>query len=262
MTLDHSTIRQLAEYLENAELNRQPVTKITDDHPEMDWEDAYAIQYEIRRRKEERGGRTAGLKMGLTSQAKMRQMGVSDPVYGFLTDAGSYADGAEIDTAAFIHPRVEAEVAVMTKSELAGPGCNIGQVLQAVDFVTGAVEIIDSRYENFRFDLKSVIADNTSAAGFVGGSVMRGVDAVDLPTLGVVMEKNGEVVETGAGAAVLGHPATSVAMLANMLAARAEVIPSGTFIMTGGITAAVAVGKGDSVTVRFQDLGKVSFRMV
>ncbi len=262
MTLDQKTIRQLAERLENAELNRQAVTKITDDYPELDWEDAYAIQYEIRRRKEERGIRIAGLKMGLTSQAKMRQMGVSDPVYGFLPATGGYADGAEIDCSAFIHPRVEAEVAVVTKAELAGPGCHIGQVLQAVDFVTAALEIIDSRYENFRFDLKSVIADNTSAAGFVVGSVLRGADSLDLPALGVVMEKNGEVVETGAGAAVLGHPALSVAMLANMLAARGETIPAGTFIMTGGITAAVALDKGDTINVRFQDLGKVSFRMV
>ena len=262
MTLDQATIRQLAEHLENAELSRQPVTKITDAHPELDWDDAYSIQFEIRRRKEERGIRTAGLKMGLTSQAKMCQMGVSEPVYGFLPATGSYADGAGIDTEAFIHPRVEAEVAVVTHTELAGPGCHIGQVLQAVDFVTAAVEIIDSRYENFRFDLKSVIADNTSAAGFVSGSVMREADDLDLPTLGVVMEKNGEIVETGAGAAVLGHPATSVAMLANMLAARGEVIPAGTFIMTGGITAAVAVDKGDTINVRYQDLGKISFRMI
>ena len=262
MTLDQTTIRQLAELLENAELNRQAVTKITDDYPDMDWEDAYAIQYEIRRRKEERGVRIAGLKMGLTSQAKMRQMGVTEPVYGFLTGAGSYADGAGIDSAAFIHPRVEAELAVVTRAELAGPGCHTGQVLAAVDFVTAAVEIIDSRYENFRFDLKSVIADNTSAAGFVCGSVLRNVDDLDLPTLGVVLEKNGEIVETGAGAAVLGHPAASVAMLANMLAARGEVIPAGAFIMTGAVTAAVAVSKGDTINVRYQDLGKVSFRMI
>ncbi len=262
MTLEQATIRQLAEHLENAELNRQPVTKITDAYPELDWDDAYSIQYEIRRRKVESGVKIAGLKMGLTSQAKMKQMGVATPVYGFLSDYGSYADGAEIDTEAFIHPRVEAEVAVMTRTELAGPGCHLGKVLPAIDFIIGAVEIIDSRYENFRFDLKSVIADNTSAAGFVCGSVIRDAASVDMPTLGVVMEKNGEVVETGAGAAVLGHPASSVAMLANMLAARGEVVPAGTFIMTGGITAAVAVGKGDTLNVRFQDLGKVSFRMI
>ena len=261
MALDPTTIGQLAERLENAELNRQPLTKITDEYPQLDWTDAYDVQYRIRQRKQARGVGIAGLKMGLTSQAKMRQMGVSEPVYGFLTGPGSSADGAEIDHGAFIHPRVEAEVAVVTRRELAGPGCHGGRVLTAIDFVSAAVEIIDSRYENFRFDLKSVIADNTSAAGFVCGSVSRDVADVDLPTLGVVLEKNGEVVETGAGAAVLGHPATSVAMLANMLAARGEVIPAGTFIMTGGITAAVAVDRGDAINVRFQDLGKVSFRM-
>ena len=119
MTLEQATIRQLAEHLENAELNRQPVTKITDDYPDLDWDDAYAVQYEIRRRKTARGGKIAGLKMGLTSQAKMKQMGVANPVYGFLSDYGSYADGAEIDSGGFIHPRVEAEVAVMTRTELA-----------------------------------------------------------------------------------------------------------------------------------------------
>ncbi len=261
MTLDKTVIRQLAERLENAELQRRPVAKITDEHPDMDWDDAYAVQYEIRRRKTERGVRLAGLKMGLTSRAKMKQMGVETPVYGFLSDYGSYADGAEIPANAFIHPRMEAEVAVVTRTELAGPGCHLGQVLPAIDFVVAAVELIDSRYENFRFDLKSVIADNTSAAAFVCGSAARPAAALDLRTLGVVMEKNGEVVETGAGAAVLGHPALSVAMLANMLAARGETIPAGAFIMTGGITAAVGLERGDVVCVRFQDLGKVGFRM-
>ena len=121
-----------------------------------------------------------------------------------------------------------------------------------------AVEIIDSRYENFRFDLKSVIADNASSSRFVTGGNPKRVEDVDMKTLGVVMEINGEVVATGAGAAVLGNPAASVAMLANMLAERGESIPAGTFIMTGGITAAVAVKAGDSVCVRYQDIGSVS----
>ena len=150
----------------------------------------------------------------------------------------------------------------MTNRTLKGPGCHIGSVLAAIDFVMPAIEIIDSRYENFRFDLKSVIADNTSAAGYVTGSYMRRVEELDLPTLGVVLEKNGEIVELGAGAAVLGHPAASVAMLANMLAERGEEIPAGTFIMTGGITAAVAVEKGDNINMRCQDIGSVSMRFV
>jgi 2-oxo-3-hexenedioate decarboxylase len=260
MTLDEETIEQLAEHLENAELNREEVVKITDHHPGMDWEDAYAIQYAIRARKEARGTCIAGLKMGLTSHAKMKQMGVEQPVYGFLTDYGACPEGGEIDTGRFIHPRVEAELAVVTNRVLRGPGCHLGTALAAIDIVLPAVEVIDSRYKDFRFDLKSVVADNTSAAAFVaGGRSMRPTD-LDLPTLGVVMERNGEIVELGAGAAVLGHPAASVAMLANMLAARGEEIPAGTFIMTGGITAAVAVEAGDCINVRYQALGSVGFR--
>jgi len=124
------------------------------------------------------------------------------------------------------------------------------------------MEIIDSRYRDFKFDLKSVIADNTSSSRFVAGGNAGDPRALDLRTLGVVLEKNGEVVATGAAAAVLGHPANSVAMLANMLGARGEHIPAGTFIMTGAVTEAVAVQKGDSINARFQGLGSISVRFV
>ncbi|WP_416053213.1 2-oxo-3-hexenedioate decarboxylase [Cupriavidus basilensis] len=262
MHLTQDTIQQLAEHLENAERNREPVRKITDTHPDMDWDDAYAIQDAIRARKQARGTRIAGLKMGLTSFAKMRQMGVTDPVYGFLTDYGACMDGGAIDTASLIHPKVEAEIAFVLKHPLKGPGCHIGDVLAATDFVLPAVEVIDSRYENFRFDLKSVIADNTSSARFVVGGTHRSAEGIDLKNLGVVLEKNGEVVATAAGAAVLGHPASSVAMLANMLGARGRELPAGTFIMTGGVTEAIAVAAGDNITVRYQHLGTVSMRFV
>jgi len=261
MNLTQDTIARLAEHLENAELQREAVRKITDEYPDMDWDDAYAIQDAIRARKEARGTRIAGLKMGLTSFAKMRQMGVSDPVYGFLTDYGACMDGAAIDTGTLIHPKVEAEIAFVLKAPLRGPGCHIGDVLAATDFVVPAVEVIDSRYENFRFDLKSVIADNTSSARFVVGGTHRGAEGLDLKNLGVVLEKNGEVVATAAGAALLGHPANSVAMLANMLGARGRELPAGTFIMTGGVTEAIAVAAGDNITVRYQHLGTVSMRL-
>ncbi|SOZ69113.1 4-oxalocrotonate decarboxylase [Cupriavidus taiwanensis] len=260
MNLTEDTIAHLAEHLENAELQREAVRKITDQYPEMDWDDAYAIQDAIRARKAARGTRIAGLKMGLTSFAKMRQMGVSEPVYGFLTDYGACMDGAAIDTGTLIHPKVEAEIAFVLKAPLKGPGCHIGDVLAATDFVVPAVEVIDSRYENFRFDLKSVIADNTSSARFVVGGTHRSTEGLDLKNLGVVLEKNGEVVATAAGAAVLGHPANSVAMLANMLGARGRELPAGTFIMTGGVTEAIAVAAGDNITVRYQHLGTVSMR--
>ena len=192
----------------------------------------------------------------------MKQMNVAEPVFGFLCDYGSYPDGGEIALERFIAPRIEAEIAFVTNTELAGPGCHLARVLAATEFVMPAVEILDSRYENFRFDLISVVADNTSAAGFITGGRARYVDDIDLRTLGLVVEKNGKVVEVGAGAAVLGHPAESVAVLANNLARRDEVIPAGTFIMTGGITKAIGVEREDNVAVRFQDLGSVSMRFV
>ena len=261
MTLDDVTVSTLAERLENAELNRSPITKITDEFPSLDWDDAYAIQGKIRERKVSRGIKVAGLKAGLTSQAKMKQMNVSEPVFGFICDYGSRADGGEVEIDGFIAPRVEAEIAFVTKSEIKGP-CHIGTVLQATDFVLPAVEILDSRYENFKFDLISVVADNTSAAGFVTGGNSRRVEDIDLRTLGIVLEKNGEVVELAAGAAVLGHPAESIVMLANMLARKGESIPAGTFVMTGGVTAAVGVERGDHIAVRYQHLGSVSMRFV
>jgi 2-oxo-3-hexenedioate decarboxylase len=262
MTLDQDTIQKLAAHLEDAELNARAVAKITDAHPALDWDDAYAIQAAIRARKEARGQRVAGLKAGLTSRAKMKQMGVDTPVFGLLFDYMSVANGGEIEASKLIHPKVEAEIAFVLKQRLRGPGCHAGAVLAATDFVVPAVEIIDSRYENFRFDLTSVIADNTSSSRFVVGDVARGVEGLDLRTLGLVMEKNGEIVAMAAGAAVLGHPAVAVAALANHLARRGEEIPAGTFIMSGGATEAIPVTAGDAIHVRFQDLGSASMRFV
>lgn len=262
MTLNESQITMLAERLETAERERKAITKITDEFPELDYEDAYAIQTAIRQRKIDAGVTIAGLKGGLTSKAKMKQMNVEEPVFGFLCDYGAYGDGAEIPMDRYIAPRIEAEIALVTNRELKGPGCHIAQVLAATEIVMPAVEVLDSRYENFNFDLISVVADNTSAAGFVTGGRARQLADVDLPTLGLVVEKNGEVVALGAGAAVLGHPAESVAMLANNLARRGESIPAGTFIMTGGITAAIGVERGDNFNIRFQDLGALSMRFV
>src|SRR6266849_4207109 len=262
MALETGTILKLAEQLEDAELQAYDVTMITADYPDMDWDDAYAIQDEIRRRKEARGSKITGLKAGLTSFAKMKQMGVETPVFGFVADYMGKPDGGEIKTSELIHPKVEAEICIVTKSDLEGPGCTVAAVVAATDFVLPAVEVIDSRYRDFKFDLKSVIADNTSASRFVIGGRMRDAAELDLRTIGVVLEKNGEIVAMAAGAAVLGHPAAAIAMLANKLAERNEDIPAGTFIMTGGVTEAIPVVAGDAINVRFQDLGSVSMRFV
>ncbi|MEQ3652875.1 MAG: 4-oxalocrotonate decarboxylase, partial [Glaciecola sp.] len=184
--LNKQQIENLAEHLENAELQAHDVTKITDEFPDMTYEDAFDIQWEIRRRKEARGNKIVGMKMGLTSWAKMAQMGVEHPCYGFLADYFSIPDGGEIKHDELIHPKVEAELAFVTKAPLQGPGIHIGDVLRATDFVMPAVEIIDSRYRDFKFDLKSVIADNSSSSRFVAGGNMAKPEDLDLKNLGVV----------------------------------------------------------------------------
>jgi len=261
-TLDQETIEKLAEHLENAELQAYEVTKITDDYPNMTFTDATDVQWEIRRRKMSRGHKVVGMKMGLTSWAKMKQMGVEMPCYGFLADYFSLPDGAQVPFDKLIHPKVEAEIAFVTNKELSGRNLTVADVLAATELVVPAVEIIDSRYKDFKFDLTSVQADNSSSTRFVVGSHAAKPEDFDWSTIGVVMQKNGEIIELGAGAAVLDHPAASVAMLATMLAERDEVIPAGTFIMTGGITAAVLVEKGDSIVVRYQGLGAVTMKFV
>ena len=260
MALSPETIAQLAEHLENCQLQAKDTPKITNDHPDMDWDDAYAIQDVILQRKLARGARVVGLKAGLTSHAKMKQMGVTDPVFGFLVDEYVVSEGATVNVSELIHPKVEPEIAFVLKHALKGPGCHIGAVLAATEFVMPGIEVIDSRYRDFKFDLKSVVADNTSAARFVvGGQAIR-PEQVDLRTVGVVLEKNGEPVALGAGAAVLGHPAAAIAMLANHLGRRGQEIPAGSLILSGGVTEAVAVAAGDNVNLRVQGMGSVSLR--
>jgi 2-oxo-3-hexenedioate decarboxylase len=260
MALDANTIAQLAEILENAELQARAVPQISLSYPGIDETDGYAIQHEIRRRKQARGVRIVGVKAGLTSRAKMKQVGVDQPSYGFLADYFSVNDGAEILIDQLIHPRVEPEIAFVLKKPLEGPGCHIGAVLAATDFVLPALEVIDSRYENFKFDFPSVVADNSSSSRFVLGGRCRPLDDLDLSTIGLVLEKNGAPVAFGAGAAVLGHPAAAVAMVVNLLARREEGLPAGALILTGGATEATPVVAGDHVQLRTQSLGSVSVR--
>ena len=262
MALNASTLDQLAQHLENCQLQAQDTLKITEAHPEMDWDDAYAIQDRILASKLGKGARVVGYKAGLTSHAKMKQMGVTDPVFGFLVDEYVVPEGGEVKVSELIHPKVEPEICFITRTELKGPGCHIGAVLAACDVVLPGIEVIDSRYRDFKFDLKSVIADNTSASRFIVGGRIASARDVDLRTLGVVLEKNGEPVALGAGAAVLGHPAAAVAMLVNHLGRRGQALPAGSLILSGGITEAVPVQAGDNVTLRIQDLGSVSVRFV
>ena len=262
MALSSKTLDQLARHLHACQREARDTPKITDEHPEMDWDDAYAIQDRILAAKLKAGARVAGYKAGLTSHAKMKQMGVTDPVFGFLVDEFTVPDGGEVKVGELIHPKVEPEICFVTRTELAGPGCSIAHVLAASDVVLPGIEVIDSRYRDFKFDLKSVVADNTSAARFVVGGHAVDARSVDLRTTGIVLEKNGVPVALGAGAAVLGHPAAAVAMLVNHLGRRGKSLPAGSLVLSGGATEAVTVKAGDHVCLRMQGMGSVSIRFV
>ncbi|ODS93224.1 MAG: 4-oxalocrotonate decarboxylase [Comamonas sp. SCN 65-56] len=262
MALSSKILDKLAKHLHACQREARDTPKITDDHPEMDFDDAYAIQDRILAAKLKGGAHMAGYKAGLTSHAKMKQMGVTDPVFGFLVDEFTVADGGEVKVSDLIHPKVEPEICFVTRTELSGPGCSIAHVLAASDIVLPGIEVIDSRYRDFKFDLKSVVADNTSASRFVAGGHAVDARSVDLRTTGLVLEKNGVPVAFGAGAAVLGHPAAAVAMLVNHLGRRGKTLPAGSFILSGGATEAVAVQAGDHVCLRMQGMGSVSLRFV
>jgi len=259
MSFSTQAVQELAALVLDAQDQAHTITKLTDKYPQMNVEDGYAVQDALRRLRIARGERVVGLKAGLTSKAKMDQMGVHVPSFGVLTNAMTRAENGVIAISELIHPRVEAEIAFVTKAELKGH-CTIADVMAATDYVIPAVEVIDSRYEKFSFDLVSAIADNGSAARYVTGGRPREASELDLRSVGVVIEKNGEIMALGAGAAVLNHPANAIVMLVEHLATRGETLPAGSFVMTGGITEAIPVVAGDCVIARFQEMGSVSLR--
>ena len=259
--LEPALLARFTDRVMHAQDQAHTISKLTDEYPAMTIADGYAVQDELRRRWIARGDRCVGLKAGLTSKAKMLQMGVDVPSFGMLMASFARPENSAIPMRELVHPRVEAEIAFVTKEPLKGD-ITVEQVIAATDYVIPAVEVIDSRYEKFKFDLPSVIADNGSSARYVTGGRPRDPREVDLRTIGVVIEKNGVIMALGASAAVLNHPANAVVMLVRHLADRGEGLPAGSFVMTGGITEAIPVAAGDNIVARFQDMGSVSFRFV
>jgi len=245
-----------------AQRDRREIEPLTDTWA-FDERTAYEIQKKlVAKQVEHESTRVVGLKLGLTSEAKQKQMGVHEPIYGLLLGSRYLGEGEALVVSSLIHPKVEPEIAVFTAAPLAGPGVTADQARKAIAFATPAMEVIDSRYKDFRFTLTDVIADNTSAARFVIASRRIAAASVDLRTVGVVFEKNGEVVSTAAGAAILGDPAEAVAWLANKLAEHGESLAAGTTIMAGSLTDAVSVAPGDILTVTIAQLGSLTLRCV
>ena len=158
-----------------------------------------------------------------------------------------------------IHPKVEAEIAFLIGEDIEGPGITGAQVLAKTEYVLPAIEVIDSRYENFNFTHTDVIADNASTSRVVFGNTLRKPSDLDLDLVGATLSVNGQIKDLGAGAAVLGHPANAIAVLANMLARKGEKIKKGDLILSGALTGAILVNVGDFVSAKFDGLGEVTF---
>lgn len=258
--MEKTIAKEIAKFLISAEEEKREVSRITLDYPELSVEDGYQIQEQLVQWKLEQDYRIVGPKMGLTSQAKMKQMNVNEPIYGYIFDY-MVVSGQEIAMRELIHPKVEAEIAFVLGSDIEGPGMTGAQVLAATEYVLPALEIIDSRYENFQFTLPDVIADNASSSRVVFGSKIARPTDLELDLVGVTLSINRKIRDLGAGAAVVGHPANSVAMLANMLARKGIKLKAGQTILTGGITGAVMLNAGDTVSAKFDGLGTVDFRV-
>ena len=254
MSLDEPTMDQLAETVDEAAKNSEPIVMLTADYPDMTLDDAYTIQRKSMARRVERGESIVGMKMGLTSTAKMEQMNVHNPIYGHLTDVMDLGDGAVIEHKNYCHPRVEPELAFVMDEDISG---DVGpqQAMAAVKGVCAALEIIDSRYKDFEFTLIDVVADNASSTGFVLGTSLVDPESIEIGNLGMAMSVNGKVVETGSSAAILDHPARSLAALITMLNKRDEGLKAGQIVLAGAATGAVHVKPDDHVHLEVDGLG-------
>lgn len=223
----------------------------------FDAETAYAVQDALVADRAGRGAPVVGAKLGLTSVAKQRQMKVNEPLYGWLTGDMAIDVGQPLRCERFIQPRCEPEIAFVLREDLAGAHVTAAQVLAATGAVYPAIDVLDSRFAGYSFTLPDVIADNASGAGFILGGQATDPGGIDLRLTGAVLEKNGELIATAAGAAVLGHPAASVAWLVRALAARSRGLTAGQVVLSGALTEAVPVEPGDVIVARFDRLGTI-----
>jgi 2-oxo-3-hexenedioate decarboxylase len=239
---------------EDVRVTREPLTA---EWPGLDLATAYAVQDETLRRRLDRGEQLVGIKLGLTSRAKQRRMNVSSPLTAWLTDAMVLPAGVPVPAERLIRPRAEPEIVFVMRERLAGPGVTAAAALTAVRSVLGGIEIIDSRYHDFRFTLPDVVADNASSGFFVTGPVGVPPATLDLALEACLLELGGQIVDSATGAAVQGHPAEALALAANDLGRRGLAIEPGWIVLTGGMADAVRVPRGTAVAAHFTTVGSV-----
>jgi 2-oxo-hept-3-ene-1,7-dioate hydratase len=264
MPLSKEHIRAAAERLHRAEKTRTQIRQLSQEFPAITIEDAYAIQKAWIEIKVGEGRIVKGHKIGLTSKAMQSALNINEPDSGVLLDDMFFTDGGLVPSDRFIATRVEAELAFIMSRRLAGPDCTMFDVLNATDFVVPALEILDTRIERVDGETKATrkifdtIADNAANAGIVlGGRPLRPLDA-DLRWIGALCFRNGQLEETGLAAGVLNHPATSVAWLANKIAALGLALEPGQVVLAGSFIRPIETRKGDTIQADYGPCGSVS----
>jgi len=242
------------------ELDRASATATSIDQLSLNNDFTIAQACEIQRlnidQRLQRGEKIVGYKMGFTSRAKMLQMGVDDLIWGRLTDAMIINDDATIDLANYVHPRAEPEIAFKLKSPLTGV-VTTQQALAAVEAIAPAIEIIDSRYRNFKFSLADVIADNCSSSGFVIGQWLD--PSIDIADLLISLQINNIEVDSGQSSAILDHPLNSLVEAARCIGNAGLQLEAGQIILAGAATAAVALQPNQHISVDVATLGGCGF---
>jgi 2-keto-4-pentenoate hydratase len=261
-SLTQELIQKEAQGLYKAEREKTTLRPLTERYPEIEPQEAYQIQLALIEMKKAGGAKVVGKKIGLTSKAMQKMLNVDQPDYGHILDGMVLQDAATFSVRELIQPKIEPEIAFIMDRTLKGPGITPLQVLGATRFVVPALEIIDSRIEGWKIRLCDTIADNASSARVVLGGSPKRIDQVNLKLVGMILEKNGEIIQTGAGGAVLGHPAAAVAWLANAVGQFGVSLEAGEIIMPGALCAAADVSAGDLLQASFDGLGTVSVRFV
>lgn len=250
-------LRTYSDELYRAEKEVFEVEPLTKRDPNLTVDDAYQIQLLTKETKEKNGLKVIGKKVGLTSKAMQAMLNVDEPDYGHLFDDMIIQNDETILLKDYVSPKIEAEIGFVLKKSLKGPNVTFIDVLLATDYVLPTIEIIDSRIKDWDITLTDTVADNGSSAKVVVGDEKVPLDGLNLRTLGMTLEKNGDILATGAGAAALSHPAEAIAWLANTLAKYDIALEAGELILPGALTGAVSVESGDQITARFEALGEI-----
>ncbi len=260
--MEQAQITQLGDELYTALSTGKTVSPLTSRGFDITIEDAYHIQQRMLSRRLEKGEKVVGKKIGVTSAAVMNMLGVHQPDFGYLLDGMVYNEGESIPMDTLIQPKAEGEIAFLMKKDLMGPGVTAADVLAATAGVMACFEIVDSRITDWKIKIQDTVADNASCGVFVLGDKLVDISQVDLALCGMVLEKNGEIVVTGAGAATMGHPVNAMVWLANTLGRLGIPLKAGDIVLSGAMGAMVPVQKGDSLRVTIGGIGGCSVRFV